>query len=314
MLWQLLILSLPTENASARMRSWRALKGCGAAQLRDGVYVLPQVAEPSAALALIAEDLRANGGTAHLLGTEAAEADFAPLFDRSADFGALLTEISACQRALDAGSAQESIKQARKLRKTFDQLAGIDFFAGEAQAQAAAALEELDLAAHQLLSPGEPRADRRALAIKRLQVQDFQGRLWATRRRPWVDRLACAWLIRRCIDAQATILWLNEPADCPANALGFDFDGAAFSHVGSRVSFEVMLASFGLETAPLLRLGLLVHGLDAGGVQAPEGPGVERVLAGLRDTISDEDQLLSLASSLFDGLLASFKNEIKVNA
>ncbi|PIV87733.1 MAG: chromate resistance protein, partial [Hydrogenophilales bacterium CG17_big_fil_post_rev_8_21_14_2_50_63_12] len=42
MKWLLLILSLPTENASARMRAWRALKSTGAAALRDGVYLLPE--------------------------------------------------------------------------------------------------------------------------------------------------------------------------------------------------------------------------------------------------------------------------------
>ena len=52
----------------------------------------------------------------------------------------------------------------------------------------------------------------------------FVPRLWATRRRPWVDRLASAWLIRRFIDANAAFLWLESPADCPAEALGFALD------------------------------------------------------------------------------------------
>lgn len=62
-----------------------------------------------------------------------------------------------------------------------------------------------------------------------------------------MDRLASAWLIRRYIDPQAELLWLATPADCPAEALGFDFDGATFTHVGARVTFEVLLASFGLK-------------------------------------------------------------------
>ena len=41
MTWLLLVLSLPTENATARMRAWRALKASGAAVLRDGVHLLP---------------------------------------------------------------------------------------------------------------------------------------------------------------------------------------------------------------------------------------------------------------------------------
>ena len=126
-----------------------------------------------------------------------------------------------------------------------------------------------------------------------------------------MDRLASAWLIRRYIDPQAELLWLATPADCPAEALGFDFDGATFTHVGARVTFEVLLASFGLETPALQRIGTLVHFLDVGGVQPLEAVGIESTLAGLRDTILDDDQLLVLAGSIFDGLLASFEKGSK---
>ena len=102
---------------------------------------------------------------------------------------------------------------------------------------------------------------------------------WVTRAECHVDRTACAWLIRRCIDPEARFLWLKSAADCPKKAVGFDFDGAAFSHVGARVTFETLLAAFDLETPALRRLGVLVHGLDAGGVQPPEAVGVECVLA-----------------------------------
>jgi hypothetical protein len=102
-------------------------------------------------------------------------------------------------------------------------------------------------------SPDEPRPINEA--IGRLDLADYRGRIWATRQRPWVDRLASAWLIRRCIDPQAKLLWLMTPSDCPADALGFDFDGATFTHVGARVTFEVLLASFGLETPALQRFG-----------------------------------------------------------
>jgi hypothetical protein len=119
--------------------------------------------------------------------------------------------------------------------------------------------------------------------------------------------LASAWLIRRFIDPQARILWLDQPADCPPEALGFDFDGAAFSHMGSRVTFEVLVASFGLqEQGGLAQLALLVHCLDVGGAEPPEASGVERVLKGMREGIADDDQLLLAASAVFDGLFTSF--------
>jgi hypothetical protein len=300
-----LIISLPTENATARMRAWRALKASGAAVLRDGVYLMPEREACRNTLEAVAADVLAGGGTALVLRVEEPEgANFTGLFDRSEDYAALLAEVAKVRAALTADTVPDALRQTRKLRKSFVNLGEIDFFPGAAQRQADAALQELELAAARVLAPDEPHPVD--ATISRLSVSKYQGRTWATRRRPWVDRLACAWLIRRFIDPQARLLWLESPGDCPADALGFDFDGATFSHVASRVSFEVLLASFGLEQAPLKRLGALVHYLDVGGVQPAEAAGIESVLAGLRIAISDDDQLLATASAVFDGLLANF--------
>ena len=58
MTWRLLVLSLPTENATARMRAWRSLKAAGAAVLRDGVYLLPDGDAHGATLQAVADDVR----------------------------------------------------------------------------------------------------------------------------------------------------------------------------------------------------------------------------------------------------------------
>lgn len=306
--WLSLITSLPTENATVRMRAWRALKACGAAVVRDGVYLLPDKEACRATLDGIAADVLEGGGTAYVLQVIEPEAGpFVGLFDRTVAYAALMSEIGKATESLSADTATGTLKQARKLRKAFTSLAEIDFFPGEARKQASAALQELELAAAFALSPDEPHAV--AGKIPLLRICDYQGRTWATRRRPWVDRLACAWLIRRLIDPAAQIIWLDAPSDCLANALGFDFDGAAFTHIGARVTFEVLLASFDLERPALKRLGALVHYLDVGGVQVPEAAGVESVLAGLRDTLHDDDQLLAAASGIFDGLLNSFSRD-----
>jgi hypothetical protein len=306
--WHLLVLSLPTENATARMRAWRALKAAGAAVLRDGVYLLPDGDARRDTLDAVADDVRGSGGEAQVFAAEPRDADdHRALFDRSADFGALLAEIGNCRAGLSDDTAAQVIKQARKLRKTYEQLAAIDFFPGEAQRQTEAALQALEADAVRVAAPDEPHPS--AHAIERLDAADYRGRVWATRRRPWIDRLASAWLIRRFVDPDARFLWLKSPADCPKRALGFDFDGATFTHVGARVTFETLLASFGLETPALLRMGVLVHGLDAGGVLPPEAAGVERVLAGMRDAITDDGQLLQVAAGVFEGLLTTFEKE-----
>lgn len=304
--WLALIISLPTENATVRQRAWRALRACGAAVLRDGVYLMPERASCRKTLEAIASDVRNGGGTALVMRIEEPDdGGFPSMFDRTGDYSALLSAVAQARSSLSAETVQDASRQARRLRKALAELIEIDFFPGEAQRQADTALRDLETAAARALSPDEPRAADGSIA--RRKPSEYRGRVWATRRRPWVDRLASAWLIQRRIDRKARFLWLEHPGDCPADALGFDFDGATFSHVGSRVSFEVLLACFGLEDAALTRLGQLVHYLDVGGVQPPEAAGVECVLAGLRETISDDDRLLASSLGVFDGLLAAFE-------
>jgi hypothetical protein len=304
----LLILSMPTENATIRMRAWRTLKASGAAVLRDGVYLLPERESCLNTLEAVAADVLSGGGSAFVLHVEEPDAaHFIALFDRSEGYAILLADITKVREMLTTDTVMKLLKPTRKLRKTFASLSEIDFFPSEAQRQTEAALQELEVSTAQALSPNEPHAIN--AAITRLSAHQYQGRTWATRRRPWVDRLACAWLIHRFIDPQANLLWLESPNECPADALSFDFDGATFSHVGNRVSFEVLLASFELEQPALKRIGALVHYLDVGGVQPPESAGIESVLAGLRATIPDDDQLFAMASNVFDGLLATFQQE-----
>ncbi len=306
--WICLIISLPTENATVRMRAWRSLKTCGAAVLRDGVYVMPEHESCRNSLELIASDVRLGGGTALVLRIqETGEASFTDMFNRSDDYIILIADITKAREHLLSDKQLDILKQTRKLRKKFTAITDIDFFAGEAQRQVEASLCELEMLTARVLSPDEPYSVD--CLIIPLSISHYNCRIWATRRRPWVDRLASAWLIRRFIDKDPQLLWLESANDCPSDAIGFDFEGAIFSHINGRVTFEVLLASFGLETPALNRIGALVHYLDIGGIQPKEASGIESVLAGLREAITDDDQLLATASIVFDGLLANFQKE-----
>lgn len=300
-----LILSLPTENATVRMRAWRALKTSGAAVLRDGVYLMPETEACRQTLTLIADDVNSGGGTAHLLHIlERDDSHFPQLFDRSEQYTALTSEVQQIHLQLSAESVQDALKQVRKLRKTFANIVEIDFFPNNSRQQAGQNLQNLELDIACIQSPNEPLAVD--TAIIPCALQDYQKRLWATRRRPWVDRLASAWLIKRFIDPYASFLWLASPNDYPNEAIGFDFDNATFSHIGQLVTFEVLMASFALDKPALKRLAGLVHYLDVGGLQPPEALGVESVLSGLRDSLTDDDQLLNAAIAVFDSLLTAF--------
>ncbi|EPF65605.1 chromate resistance protein ChrB domain-containing protein [Pseudomonas syringae] len=310
--WIVLILGLPTANATERMRAWRSLKTAGAAVLRDGAYLLPDTGDCRDVLAAIERDILAIGGTAILLPvTDPNGERFVPFFDRADDYVKLRAEIAECSEQLTPETALASAKLIRRLRKTYEQLSRIDYFPGTPRQHTDSALQALETAFSRALSADEPHS--RDQPVTALDLGDFQNRVWATRKRPWVDRLACAWLIRRFIDPQAQILWLHSPEDCPADALGFDFDNAAFSHVGNRVTFETLQASFQIKEPGLNRMAALVHYLDIGGIQPIEASGVECVLTGLRETITDDNHLLAAASAVFDGLLAGFVKEERPN-
>jgi hypothetical protein len=307
--WSLLILTLPTENATARMRFWRALKARGCAVLRDGIYLLPFTAERETALRELATAIGESGGTAHMLRApsqdQEQEAEFRDLFDRSNDYDALIGALSDARKIVFGQAETELRRLMRRLRKDYESIVAIDFFPTEAATRAEVAWQDFVAHVDTVMSPGEPHPAERE--IRTLALKDYRGRTWATRQRIWVDRVASAWLIRRFIDPDSRFIWLTSPDACPPNVLGFDFDGAAFTHVGERVTFEVLMASFELESDPaLLRLAAMVHALDVGGVSVPEAIGFEAIMAGARERTADDDALLDEISRVLDSMYTHF--------
>ncbi|MBF6990304.1 MULTISPECIES: chromate resistance protein ChrB domain-containing protein [Cupriavidus] len=312
--WALLIVTLPTSGATARMRIWRAIKTIGCAALRDGAYLLPAGNVQVAQLRELADEARQEGGQAWLLNVRAAdpeeESAFRALFDRSPDYAELQAALSEARKSLSDQSSAELNRLLRRHGRAYEAIRMIDFFPDAASARAEAQWNDFSRAIETIQSPGEPQA--LAHAIARRDPVQYQGRLWATRRNLWVDRVASAWLIQRFIDPHARFLWLENPADCPGDALGFDFDGATFTHVGERVSFEVLLSSFGLDSdRGLSRLGAMVHALDIGGIAVPEASGFEAMLAGARARLKDDDALLAEIGAVLDSLYAHFSTNRK---
>ena len=310
--WLLLIVSLPTSSATARMRIWRALKTLGCVALRDGAYLMPAGPEHEQALQGLAGECTDEGGSAWLMAMQTRSADesstYCQLFDRSENYAELRKTWKDANRGIGKLGAPEMARLQRKLQREFDAIRAIDFFPGEAGVEAEAAWTDLNKRIDSLISPDEPHETKGR--VPKLDPSRYQGRTWATRRRLWVDRVASAWLIRRFIDCAARFQWLAKPSDCPKRSLGFDFDGATFTHVGDRVTFETLMASFGLEADPgLARLATIVRALDVGGEPVPEAKGFEAVMAGARERLNDDDALLAEMSTVLDSLYAHFVRE-----
>jgi hypothetical protein len=308
--WIILIATQPTGNAAVRMRVWREVRSRGAAILRDGVYLLPSRPELAAAFSTLAAAVESAGGSAHVLNANANEAQGAEwrrLFDRTTEYTELLAQVR--DRSLRVKQSVAAARAAcRELEEQYAVISGTDYFAGAGRDQVAQALADWRAQIERRASPDEPIPQART--IRRLQREDFQGRVWATRRGVWIDRVASAWLIRRFIDGDARFVWIARPEVKPKRAIGFDFDGAQFTHQQGRVTFEVLLASFGLdEDAALVRLGNMIHALDVGGIAPPEAAGLEAVLTGQRRLFADDDEFLGAASNVFEACYAAFSQE-----
>jgi hypothetical protein len=131
---------------------------------------------------------------------------------------------------------------------------------------------------------------------------------WATRPQCHVDRVACAWLIRRFIDTDAEFVFVNELIDVPPDVTPFDMRGATLSHKDGGCTFECLLRTYDLEDIGLSRIAEIIHEADIGDgrYEAAEAPGVELTVRGLGCMLEDPE-LLEVTATMFDGIYASLK-------
>ena len=124
---------------------------------------------------------------------------------------------------------------------------------------------------------------------------------WITRENIKVDRVACPWLIKRFVDADAEFLFVPERELLAAvqreGATPFDatrFSEVVLNHRGDRCTFEAILEDFRLSDPALHRLGLIVRAADVKGQEsvASEGVGLRAIAQGFAALgISDEERL-----------------------
>jgi hypothetical protein len=291
------------------MRIWRALKSSGAGLLRDGAYLLPNGERSRQILEEQGAEIKAAGGLVQLLSFDAESstqnAELVALFDRTHEYSEAIGRLEALKGESAKLTESEARQRLAGIAREVAAIVARDFFPAEPHKQMEGALADAEAALNARFAPEEPHAGHRRIQPR--DRKDYRGRTWATREHLWIDRVASAWLIRRFIDPKAKFLWLKRVKDCPKSAVGFDFDGAEFTHADSKVTFEVLLSSFKLEgDAGLARLGALVHHLDVGGIPTAEGPGFATIVAGARALQPDDDALLKAVTPVLDSLYAGY--------
>ena len=135
---------------------------------------------------------------------------------------------------------------------------------------------------------------------------------WVTREKVKVDRVACPWLIRTFVDAEAEFLFVPreqvmEVAE-RAGATPYDVPDVELGHHGKECSFEAIAKKYGLTRDPaLVLLGKIVNGADTDNSlwRQPEGAGLEAVAEGFRHLgLRDDHEMLEKESIVYDALYA----------
>jgi hypothetical protein len=299
-----LIASLPVDDPASRMRVLRTLESLGAAVMREGAYLLPDSPASRQGLAHLSEYIAKGAGSAQVLQavpvSDAQHKGFQDLFDRSSRYAELVKNVESLKVGYGIADPSAISRVLNKQRREFEAITALDFFPSEVQARAKAALADAEAAVHKLLFPS------RAEAADKTHEQ-YVRCTWVTRRPAWADRLACAWLIRRFVDPEGSVQWLDKAQAPPPRSVGFAYEGARFGNSVSQITFEVMLVRFGLaNNAALAKIGAIVHFLEVRDNPVPEAAGVQTLLQGAARRAANEDELLAEAEKTFDLLYEAY--------
>ena len=291
----------------------------GAASLKGSVYILPYSEDHLEALHWLTGEVSSLGGEAGFAKVERIETmgdeEIVSLFQahRANDYAPITTAMEALEVQMSSLEQQQDPKGLEWVKGTFQKLLkdyravqGIDFFHCPQGSDLQERLEHFEERFTKLTA--HPQAERPKPAGPR-NKEDYQGRVWVTRRNPFVDRMASAWLIRRFIDSQARFDFLENDRMGAAvpNGVSFDVPEGDFTHEQDRCTFEVLLEVFSLRAKVLRKIAEVVHELDLkdGKFPHPQASGVETILLGIRKTAKDDREALEEGIKTFERLHAA---------
>jgi hypothetical protein len=138
---------------------------------------------------------------------------------------------------------------------------------------------------------------------------------WVTRNRPMVDRIACPWLIKRFVDADAEILYV--PADQvlrvaeQQGAIPFDVPGVELGHRGAECSFDAIMRTYKLFDPALQEMAMIVRGADTDARDlTAESAGLHAIASGFRLVYEDDHEQLAHELPVYDALYVMCRQRV----
>lgn len=318
--WLLFVHQLPSNPSNLRVRTWRRLQQLGAIPIKQAVYVLPDTPNAREDFEWLKTEVKASGGDASVFAADNVDAwsDDALVeeFRRSGQeaYVALARDVEkVLKRASTARRPRGTRAPATRrlldvFRERLTAIEGFDFFGSAGRDRVTSLLKRLEdhMSGIRVSAASTKPAGS-------TDTNSYHGRLWVTRPRPGVDRMASAWLIRRFIDAQARFGFTADRDTVPDDAIPFDMFGVEFSHQGEGCTFETLCTVFALQEPAIARLATIVHDLDLkdGRFGAPEAGTVGAVIEGLQLAHADDETLLAQGMALFDSLYRSFEQSAR---
>ena len=319
--WLLFFYSIPATPVNNRVKIWRKLAKTGAVQLKGGVYILPNKEEHHEVLQWLLAELPGLKGEGLLVTTDTIEplqqVEIISLFNqqRNPEYQAItskIDELSGRIRNLQKGGRDKKsislFRQFEKLQTDYISVKQRDFFAAESGKPLSAQISLLRKQLEELSSPANRRTGGTSKQLPNGgKIGNISGMTWLTRKRPYVDRMASAWLIRRFIDDKATFGFRDEAELQAINSkqeFTYDVRNGDFTHIDDLCTFEVLLKSFRLEADGLNYLAGIVHDIDVkdGKFAAPEAHVVEMILKGIRKRGLSDDETLEQGMAIFEAL------------
>jgi hypothetical protein len=314
--WLLFIHQLPSHPSNLRVTTWRRLQQIGAIPLKQAVYALPDTPDAREDFEWLKTAVKAAGGDATVFAADHLDAwsDDALVEEfrraRQDTYDELTREV---EQALKRASRARRPKGTRApalgrlldiFRERLVAVEKIDFFGSAGRDRVLAMLRQLE---DRITGPTRPSAAAETGSAGKMA--SFQGRLWITRPRPGVDRMASAWLIRRFIDRQARFGFAADRESVPDHGVPFDMFGVEFSHRAEGCTFETLCSVFRIDGPALSRIAAIVHDLDLkdGKFGAPECSTVSAMIEGLQLAYQHDDALLEQGMTLFESLYRSFE-------
>jgi hypothetical protein len=220
------------------------------------------------------------------------------------DARALIHGLSGDSSGGDDGSSKLRSQYSR-LKRRFEEIAALDFFGTPGAGAAGGALADVEAR----LAGGE-RQPRQAIPA----VPELKGRTWVTRKGVYVDRIACAWLVRRFVDPVARFRFVSgKPYQRKSHEIRFDMLEAEYTHEGDRCSFEVMVDRLGLDEYGLSQVAQIIHDIDLKDkkFKRPEVDGLRLLFDGITAASIGDDESLERGFVILDEMHASFARQTR---